>query len=307
MWHEAIYDLTPVEKIGDLCFKRDDKFSPDGMHNGSKFRQLIWLFSRKSFPGVASGAVTHSPQLPMVAASAKHYGMECVQFSGARKNMALAGEKFDAQTILVNPGYGPLLNRRAKDYAEAHGWLHIETNITLTTSDADIEAFHRVGSEQVRNLPDHIETLIIPAGSRNSAVSILYGLHRFPPNNLKKIILMNINKNLAKHENEMWQRLNACGVAGLPYQFETYDVFANGYTNYEKLMRFSYGSLAVHPRYEGKCFCYLRDHPATFQPYMNETTLFWIVGGESKTCSAEGSCSVTPRNRGDWERSCHTH
>jgi hypothetical protein len=46
------------------------------------------------------------------------------------------------------------------------------------TSDADIEAFHRVGSEQVRNLPDHMETLIIPAGSRSSVVSVLYGLHR---------------------------------------------------------------------------------------------------------------------------------
>ena len=101
--------------------------------------------------------------------------MKCVQFSGARKNMALAGEKLGAKTILVNPGYGPLLNKRAKDYAKEHGWLRIETNITVTKSDADIEAFHRVGSEQVRNLPDHMATLIIPAGSRNSAVSILYG------------------------------------------------------------------------------------------------------------------------------------
>jgi len=177
LWHDGIYDLPPVEKIGDLWFKREDKFSLDGMHNGSKFRQLIWLFSRKSFPGVASGAVTGSPQLPMVAACAKHYGMKCVQFTGARKNMALAGEKLGAKTILVNPGYGPLLNTRARDYAKEHGWLRIETNITVNTSNTDIEAFHRVGAEQVRNLPDHIETLIIPAGSRNSAASILYGLH----------------------------------------------------------------------------------------------------------------------------------
>ncbi len=239
MWHDAIYDLTPVEKIGDLWFKREDKFSPDGMHNGSKFRQLIWLFSRKSFPGVSSGAVTGSPQLPMTAACAKHYGMRCVQFSGARKNMALAGEKLGAKTKVVNPGYAPLLNSRAKEYAKKRGWLRIETNITVTTSDAEIEAFHRVGSEQVRNLPGHMETLIIPAGSRNSAVSVLYGLHRYPPKSLKKIILMHINKKLAQHENEMWARLNACGVEELPYQFETHDVFANDYTNYEKLMPFT--------------------------------------------------------------------
>jgi hypothetical protein len=287
MWHDAIYDLTPVEKIGDIWFKREDKFSPDRVHNGSKFRQLIWLFSRAKFAGVASGAVKDSPQLPMVAACAKHYGMKCVQFSGARKNMALAGEKLGAKTKLVNPGYAPLLNRRAKDYAGAHGWLRIETNITVTTSDADIEAFHRVGSEQVRNLPDHMETLIIPAGSRNSAVSILYGLRRYPPKSLKKIILMHINKNLAKHENEMWERLNACGVGALPYQFETYDVFANGYTNYEKLMLFSYGPLAMHPRYEGKCWNFIQDHPAEFRPYLNDKTLFWIVGSEPKSCAKQ--------------------
>jgi hypothetical protein len=286
MWHEDIYDLTPVEKIGDIWFKREDKFSPDGVHNGSKFRQLIWLFSRASFPGVVSGAVTCSPQLPMVAACAKHYGMKCVQFSGARKNMALAAEELGAKTILVNPGYGPLLNKWAKDYAAARGWLRIETNITVTSSDADIEAFHRIGSEQVRNLPDHIETLIIPAGSRNSAVSILYGLHRYPPKNLKKIILMHINKNLAKHEEEMCERLKACGVSELRYQFETHDVFANDYTNYEKLMPFSYQGQTFHPRYEGKCMNFIKENLNVFRPYMNDKTLFWIVGSEPKSCPA---------------------
>jgi hypothetical protein len=152
----------------------------------------------------------------------------------------------------------------------------------LTTCNAEIEAFHRVGSEQVRNLPDHIETLVIPAGSRNSAVSILYGLHRFPPKSLKEIIFMHIKKNLAQHENEMWARLSACGVGALPYRFETHDVFANGYTNYEKLMPFTYGPVVMHPRYEGKCWKFIQDHPAEFRPYLNDRTMFWIVGSEPK-------------------------
>jgi len=200
-WHDTVYDLTPVEKIGGVWFKREDKFSPDGMHNGSKFRQLIWLFSRKQYPGVVSGAVTGSPQLPMTAACAKHYGMKCVQFTGARKNMALAGEELGAETILVNPGYGPLLNKRAADYARKHGFLYVETNIT---ESKDVEEFHRVGSFQVQNIPDYIETLIVPAGSRNSATSIFYGLHRYPPQSLERIILMNIAPNLEKKEAWMW-------------------------------------------------------------------------------------------------------
>jgi hypothetical protein len=45
-----------------------------------------------------------------------------MQFTGARKNMALAGEELGAETILVNPGDGPLLNKRAADYARKHGF-----------------------------------------------------------------------------------------------------------------------------------------------------------------------------------------
>ena len=276
MWEKNIYDLTPVENIGGIWFKRDDLFSPDGIHNGSKFRQLIWLFSRQSYPGVSSGAVTGSPQLPMVAACARHYGMECVQFTGARKNMALAGEELGARTVLVNPGYGPNLNRKAALYAQEHGWLHVETNIT---ESKDIEPFHAVGAEQVRNIPDHIRTLIIPAGSRNSATSILYGLHKYPKR-LDRIILMNIHPNLEKNEAWMRKRLAVCGIEKIAYELQTYDVFAGGYTDYSKLMPFRQDELLFHPRYEGKCWNYISDNVEKFAPYLNAKTLFWIVGAE---------------------------
>jgi hypothetical protein len=94
---------------------------------------------------------------------------------------------------------------------------------------------------------------------------------------------MHINKNLTKHEKEMWARLNACGVSKLPYQVETFDVFANDYTNYSKLMPFTCHGLRFHSRYEGKCMNYIADHPTDFAPYLNDKTLFWIVGSEPKS------------------------
>ena len=197
-----------------------------------------------------------------------------------------------AQTSTAGTVFGQVVDEQ--NAAVAGATLKVTdlgTNITVTTSEAEIEAFHRVGSEQVKNFPDHIETLIIPAGSRNSAVSILYGLHRYSPKSLKKIILMNINKNLEKHESVMWERLKACGVGKLPYEMETYDLFANGYTNYEKLMPFTYGDLTAHPRYEGKCFNFIDDHPEVFSRYMNPTTLFWIVGGKPKTIAPAATLS----------------
>jgi hypothetical protein len=54
-------------------------------------------------------------------------------------------------------------------------------------------------------------------------------------------------------------------------------------------MPFSHNGLAFHPRYEGKCWNYITDNLTVFRPYINDRTLFWIVGSEPKSCSAEGT------------------
>ena len=89
-------------------------------------------------------------------------------FTGGQGEMVCHGERVGAQTQLVHPGYAATLNARARKLAASAGWLHIQANITLDhriNAPERIEAFHSVGSEQVKNIPDHIETLLIPAGS----------------------------------------------------------------------------------------------------------------------------------------------
>ena len=75
-----------------------------------------------------------------------------------------------AQFRSFNPGYAATLNSKAEQLSsgELAGYFHLETNITLDEKKnpaEKIEAFHKVGSAQVQNIPDHIETIIIPAGS----------------------------------------------------------------------------------------------------------------------------------------------
>ena len=66
-WIDTIYDLTPVEYVDGMHFKRDDKFAPMGYGdiNGAKLRQAIWLVDRwvkeKNIKGVVSGSVSQSP------------------------------------------------------------------------------------------------------------------------------------------------------------------------------------------------------------------------------------------------------
>jgi hypothetical protein len=53
-WAEKLYDITSVESIGGMWWKRDDLFAPlgTGNINGSKLRQLIWVLgSRPHYEG----------------------------------------------------------------------------------------------------------------------------------------------------------------------------------------------------------------------------------------------------------------
>ena len=289
-WEDFLYQLTPVEKIGDIWLKREDKFAPlgPGNINGSKLRQLIWLMTQQPITGIVSGAVMQSPQLVMAATVAKHLKVPCHQFSGGRRNSVLAAEALGAETHLVNPGYAATLNPKARQFANEHGFLWIETNITIEhkSSQAErIEAFHRVGSEQCRNIPDHIENLFIPAGSCNSLTSILYGLGRFKPKSLKNILLFRIMKNAGKRRNWTNQRLDIIRqVSGealaLPYTFTEYALVDDGYCTYADLMPFNYNGVLAHPRYEGKCLNYINDNLPIFRHLLDEKTMFWIIGSE---------------------------
>jgi 1-aminocyclopropane-1-carboxylate deaminase/D-cysteine desulfhydrase-like pyridoxal-dependent ACC family enzyme len=288
-WEDYLGQLTPAEKIGDIWWKREDKFAPLGLGNinGSKLRQLIWLMTRQPITGVVSGAVMQSPQLVMVATVAKHLGVPCHQFSGGRRDSVLAAEAIGAETHLVNPGYAATLNSKARQFANEYGYLWIETNITIEQSSQPerIEAFHRVGSEQCRNIPDHIENLLIPAGSCNSLTSILYGLGRFRPRSLKNILLFRIMKNADKRRNWTNERLDIIrkmsGEAlALPYTFTEYMLVDDRYCVYSDVMPFNYHGVHTHPRYEGKCLHYINDHLPTFRHLLNDKTMFWIIGSE---------------------------
>lgn len=296
-WEDHLLDLTPIEKIGGIWWKREDKFAPLGYGgiNGSKLRQLIWLFSQNRTGGVTSGAVTGSPQLPMVAACAKHWGIPCIQFTGGNGEMVSAGEAFGATTGLVNPGYAATLNAKANEEAERRGWFHVETNITVEhkiNPPERVEVFHRVGSEQCQNIPDHIETLLIPAGSCNSLTSILYGLARFKPKSLKTIHLFRIMKSADKHRQWTNDRLDIIRrVTGdplpLPYKFVEHNLVEGKkpYTSYKELRPFCHKELEFHPRYEGKCLNYMKDNLNTFRPLLNDKSLFWIIGS-MPTCTS---------------------
>lgn len=325
-WEKYLRALTPVEKIGDWYFKREDKFAPLGYGgvNGSKLRQLIWLVSKAAqngAHGVVGGAVSGSPQHLMLAVVASHYGLPAITVCGSadwtKYPMLKMARGAGATLHLSKCGYAKTLEHDAFKLAKENDYWPLETNITLSekrNTDEEISAFHALGAHQVENVPGDVETLVIAAGSCNSVVSVLYGITAYRPKHLKRVVLMGVGAHGSIDPEYVYDRLRRVDP-GLPGQFRphflqdpsrepagnyrkaAYDLYhvnvnhgcgvgaccAGGYCVYNDLMPYNYHGVEFHPRYEGKVFSFMRDHPALMKKALGRVPkLFWVIGSEPK-------------------------
>lgn len=312
-WIDSLYTLTPVEWHDGLYFKREDKFAPLGYGsiNGSKLRQCLWLVDtwyNQGIRGVISGSVAGSPQHPMIAGLCKHYNLGCliatpVVDNSKYLNMAMA-EEYGAKFYKTNIGYARALESISYKLAKrlpAHAVL--ETNITVDerrNPAIRISAFHEVGAHQVKNIPQDVESIIIPSGSCNSVTSILYGLavNNFP--NLKNVVMLGIGNNGSNNLNYVSRRLEIIGsYLGVnikdefhfpwlrkpknpKYKVHHFDINGSGFCQYSDLMPAQISNIEFHPRYEGKCINFMNENPELFDEFLAKKALFWIVGSEPK-------------------------
>lgn len=323
-WEDYLDILTPVEKIGEYWFKREDKFAPLGYGNinGTKLRQLIWLINKYvknnedlgNKLGIISGAISGSPQHPMVGAVAKHYKIPSINFVGTKnieksKNLFLA-KNFGVEFYFSKIAYAKNLEIKSFQLKKNlyNDYFVLETNITVKekiNTEEMIENFHLVSSSQIKNLPENIENLFIPCGSCNSVVSILYGIAQFKPKNLKNIILFGIGSYGSKEPSYIIKRLSIIekiygkNINNLfnydfvnekennkesTYNVKYYNLNGIGFCKYSDLMNYEYNGIIFHPRYEGKIFKYIEINKNIFLPYLNKNTCFWIIGSE---CTGE--------------------
>lgn len=313
-WEDYLWSQTPVEEVDGILYKREDKFAPLGYGgiNGSKLRQCIYLFNeyRKSTnaTGIISGASVKSPQLSMGTAVALHYGLSSIHVIGGGRHTSLRHEnvaiaaRLGAQFVLNKVAYNPALQHRVRELLETdyldHFYLHYGISLGADATNREVEAFHRVGAEQVRSLPP-VDDLVIPAGSCNSAISILYGVALFPQP-IKNIYLIGIGpqkidfmeSRLAQiqkdtgleirslfhrqfwHHQEKAIHYNGGDLNG-PYTLHHYDLHKTGFTTYQEEVPWCEGSIVFHPTYEGKVMKYLNEK---LPHLLKSSTCVWIVG-----------------------------
>lgn len=286
-WEDHLKMLTPWENHQGIWFKREDFFAPLGYGgpNGSKMRQLIWYinqFRSEKKTHILTGASIQSPQLSMTAIVGAHYGMRAKQVIYSSPTTVLSHENpqiaagFGAVFEFAPGPYNPILQRRVIDLTREQT-LVVEYGITVPHDKYPVEyvkGFHEVGANQVRNLPEEITELVMPAGSCNSMCSLLLGLSR-DSKNLKKLRTMGIGPD--KRE---WvrQRMKLMGVEidSLPFEIEHHSLHMTGYAAYsDKFKGESFDGIEFHPTYEAKIWHYLRHHDPLDQ---SGHVGFWIVG-----------------------------
>lgn len=320
-WEDQLHYLTPVEeRAPGRLYKREDYFAPLGYGgiNGAKLRQCIALIHAAVSSGAADGIITAasvlSPQVSMAALVARHYSVPCTVMLGAttpesslrHENVAIAAEA-GADFLYNSVGYNPAL-QAAVEKAHADEYpsrYRLSYGITTPSdaSDAAVAEFHGLGAGQVKNVPGGVGTLVMTAGSCNSCVSVLYGIAKYRPKGLERVVLLGVGPTrLDWIENRLVaiERATGVDIAGLFrrryihhlddegwYQtdgelvLEHWDLHSTGFATYQDRMPYSLDGVDFHPTYEGKALAYMAANPRTFDWFWNPgaaDVLFWIVG-----------------------------
>lgn len=278
--------ITPVEKIGDIIFKRDDKFSPfDSGINGSKLRQCALLFEKNKQlikNGVITATSILSPQGPIVSELCKYYDVPCTIYYGGTTYENLLKKPYP--TICKNNG--AVLEIPCNCARQSTLQHYVSKRIAVTNEfnvvygmdlESNLDVFVESTAKQVQNLPDDLDNLVVTCGSAITTIGVLFGCSLYnkeikniyaigvAPNRLEKIIKYT---SLLNDKFNIDIKLNNLNYVDA---FSTMKGF-----KYENTKDEQYEGVVFHKRYEAKTFSWLKDNI----DYKAQKTCMWIIGGE---------------------------
>jgi 1-aminocyclopropane-1-carboxylate deaminase/D-cysteine desulfhydrase-like pyridoxal-dependent ACC family enzyme len=262
--------LTPIEEVNGILFKREDLFRPfiHSKINGGKVRQCLKLMdsNRKMIESrfnskVGTATSVKSPQGLLVAECAQQYGFSSiVGFASSntseslRRNklLRLTGEISDIRNI-SGTGVGPAINKRLKD-------LQIQENFFLVDFGISSKEVLQPIIAQCENLPDELDYLVVPSGSCITLAGIAEGVryHKKKVGSLVGVQIAGYDRN---------KKIKS--FTNAPYVLEIDKTFP-----YEKTLKnYKFGSVELDAVYEAKAFEWLINNI----DYKEKLTLFWII------------------------------
>ena len=245
---EKDVELTPVEKHGDIYFKRDDKFVI-GAANGGKARSAYMLM--KNATGVVTAGARKSPQIQIVAIIAEQLKIPCyaqTTFGSKTRELEIA-ESHGAEIIFnTDTWHNSVIIGRAKKFA-------LENNLTNIPFGMECWDAVKHTAMQVQNIPANIERIIMPIGSGMSFSGVLWGLDIFHRN--IKVVGIQVGANPEK-------RLSI--YAPKSYKLNS-EIIKSEYEYSKPAKELILNGVELDEIYEAKCI-----------PYVKPNDLFWIVG-----------------------------
>ena len=229
-------DLTPIQCIDGIYYKRDDLFAPFGSDdvNGGKVRQTIHMFNKfneyiveKCNSTVICSVSVYSPTAPVISRVAKDFGFRCIVAVGGTKPetldrhhmMRLAKHNGAEIRIVAGHGMSNAINAKVKKIVEEEGCFNTSFDNAIYSHWG--EEFMDINSGQVKNIPDEIETLVMSAGVGIQFSCVLRGLRKYEKN-IKRVIAVQIGPDRRKRIDSYFESNSEGPLFGeeKPYKYE---------------------------------------------------------------------------------------
>lgn len=296
--HDPDTYVTPVELRNGRWYKREDLLRFSNGVNG-KVRTTLHLAQKARDAGADAlvyGGSVHAPALGRVASAAAYLGMDCYLAIGSdirtarRHDTTRVAEEAGAEFLRSKVAYNPALQKLARETAERSGGSIVQVPYGVSHPDSwtpdEVRSFLHEDSWQVGSVLDTgIETLVVPFGSANAALGILYGIASYLQTmaegveyryGLERVVLVGVGPDRREW---LWERLRYVGVTKEQLPEVTYLPLHPHFAEYKDRMPEHQDGIDFHPTYEGKVVRFLDTIKPTWWTARDEGTCMWIVGG----------------------------
>jgi len=286
----GIFDLTPVQEVDEIFYKRDDLFCPfgKGSVNGGKLRQGIYLLvtaKQKGYTKAITGSSLISAQAPIVAIVTHFLGMSCLVLYGGTKKETLFEKHhmprlvkyFGADIEICSSGRTNVLLHKARQLSKEKDFI-VEYGINSKNYKYFVP-FYETTAYQTQNLPNDLDHLIITCGSGISSTGIIYGLKKYNKN-VKNIWLVGVGPNRTKKiKDRLASLFILTGINCINTKCYYMDLFGEGLKYETKEEAYVEKDLQMHPNYEAKAYNWVLKNLNLF---VGGKICFWVVGGPIK-------------------------
>jgi 1-aminocyclopropane-1-carboxylate deaminase/D-cysteine desulfhydrase-like pyridoxal-dependent ACC family enzyme/DNA modification methylase len=240
--------LTPVQRRGNMWFKRDDLVAV-GNVRGGKVR-TCWHLAQGA-PGLVTAGSRQSPQVNIVAAVADALGLPVSVHtpSGDLSPEVQAARAKGATVTQHKAGYNNVIIARAREDAQQRGWREIPFGMECEEAITQTR-------RQVANFPKKAKRLVMPVGSGMSLAGVLWGLRDIGRTDVR-VVGVRVGgdpaERLQQYAPAGWQDQCELVTSALDYHAPAPDTAIEG--------------IPLDPIYEAKCL-----------PYLQPDDVFWLVG-----------------------------